>query len=86
MDGIPVPTGGPSGSTGTAPLPAESEQTEAIRAAFQLDPQVTARPDGGRRDVIVVKTAQAAADPQLRSLHFPWQTSGVNWRQQEKLR
>ncbi|MGX4737763.1 hypothetical protein [Kitasatospora griseola] len=83
-DPTPAPT--PSGSTGTAPPPAESEQTKAIRAACQLDLQVTARPDGGWRDVIVVKTAQAAADPQLKSLHFLWQASGVNWRQQEKLR
>ncbi|GAA5001201.1 ricin-type beta-trefoil lectin domain protein [Kitasatospora paranensis] len=42
-----------------------------------VDLQVTARPDGGWRDVIVVKTAQAAADPRLKSLHFPVATTGL---------
>ncbi|MFD7732768.1 ricin-type beta-trefoil lectin domain protein [Kitasatospora phosalacinea] len=42
-----------------------------------VDLQVTARSDGGWRDVVVVKTAQAAADPRLRELHFPIRTTGL---------
>jgi hypothetical protein len=42
-----------------------------------VDLQVTALPDGGWRDVIVVKTAAAAADPALRTLHFPTTVSGL---------
>ncbi|WP_280725350.1 ricin-type beta-trefoil lectin domain protein [Kitasatospora sp. MAA4] len=42
-----------------------------------VDLQVTADPQGGWRDVIVVKTAAAAADPALKSLHFPISTMGL---------
>ncbi|MGF1425069.1 ricin-type beta-trefoil lectin domain protein [Kitasatospora sp. LaBMicrA B282] len=42
-----------------------------------VDLQVTAEPDGGWRDVIEVKTAQAAADPVLAKLHFPITTTGL---------
>ncbi|MEV4611829.1 ricin-type beta-trefoil lectin domain protein [Kitasatospora sp. NPDC049258] len=42
-----------------------------------VDLQVSALPDGGWRDVIVVRTAAAAADPRLKSLHFPVQTTGL---------
>ncbi len=42
-----------------------------------VDLQVSALPDGGWRDVIVVKTAAAAADPRLRTLHFPVKAAGL---------
>ncbi|WP_051738420.1 ricin-type beta-trefoil lectin domain protein [Kitasatospora setae] len=42
-----------------------------------VDLRVTARPDGGWRDVIVVRTARAAADPRLKSLRFALKTTGV---------
>ncbi|GAA2842194.1 hypothetical protein GCM10010441_77920 [Kitasatospora paracochleata] len=43
-----------------------------------VDLQVTALSTGGWRDVIVVKTAAAAADPKLKSLHFPVKTQGLD--------
>ncbi|MFD0568315.1 hypothetical protein ACFQ0T_02260 [Kitasatospora gansuensis] len=36
-----------------------------------VDLQVSALPSGGWRDVVIVHTAAAAADPALRTLHFP---------------
>ncbi|BAJ27138.1 MULTISPECIES: hypothetical protein [Kitasatospora] len=42
-----------------------------------VDLQVTALPQGGWRDVIIVKTAAAAADPALRTLHFPLSGNGL---------
>lgn len=42
-----------------------------------VDLLVTALATGGWRDVIVVKTAAAAADPRLKSLHFPVKADGL---------
>ena len=42
-----------------------------------VDLQVTALTNGGWRDVIVVKTAAAAANPKLAKLHFPLSTTGL---------
>ena len=42
-----------------------------------VDLQVTALTNGGWRDVIVVKTAAAAANPKLAKLHFPISTTGL---------
>ncbi|MFJ5921927.1 ricin-type beta-trefoil lectin domain protein [Kitasatospora sp. NPDC092948] len=66
----------------TAPFPLPAPTLNGATATYasvlpDVDLQVTARPDGGWRDVIVVKTAQAAADQRLKSLHFPLQTNGV---------
>ncbi|MEV7179978.1 ricin-type beta-trefoil lectin domain protein [Kitasatospora sp. NPDC093679] len=43
-----------------------------------VDLQLTALPDGGWRDVVVVRTAAAAADPRLKRLHFPVRTTGLS--------
>ncbi|MFF8770355.1 ricin-type beta-trefoil lectin domain protein [Kitasatospora sp. NPDC015120] len=43
-----------------------------------VDLQLTALTDGGWRDVIVVRTAEAAADPALRTLRFPLKAEGLN--------
>ncbi|MDH6130802.1 hypothetical protein P3T37_000169 [Kitasatospora sp. MAA4] len=43
-----------------------------------VDLQVTALPTGGWRDVIVVRTAAAAAGPQLKNLHFPVSSTGLS--------
>ncbi|KJK54872.1 VCBS repeat-containing protein, partial [Saccharothrix sp. ST-888] len=43
-----------------------------------VDLQVTALPAGGWRDVIIVRTAAAAADPRLKSLRFPVKAEGLN--------
>ncbi|RKE18303.1 ricin-type beta-trefoil lectin domain protein [Streptomyces sp. TLI_171] len=66
----------------TAPFPLPKPTLDGATATYgsvlpDVDLQVTARPDGGWRDVIVVKTAAAAADPRLKSLHFPLSTSGL---------
>ncbi|WP_149038360.1 RICIN domain-containing protein [Kitasatospora sp. MBT63] len=43
-----------------------------------VDLQLTALPDGGWRDVIVVRTAAAAADPKLKQLRFPVKATGLS--------
>ncbi|GAA1392372.1 hypothetical protein GCM10009639_23880 [Kitasatospora putterlickiae] len=43
-----------------------------------VDLQLTALPDGGWRDVIVVRTAAAAANPALKTLRFPLKAEGLN--------
>ncbi|GJF29226.1 hypothetical protein KNE206_19260 [Kitasatospora sp. NE20-6] len=43
-----------------------------------VDLELTALPDGGWRDVFVVRTAAAAADPRLKSIHFPITAAGLN--------
>ncbi|RAJ33557.1 concanavalin A-like lectin/glucanase superfamily protein [Kitasatospora sp. SolWspMP-SS2h] len=65
-----------------APFPLPKPTLNGATATYasvlpDVDLRVTARPDGGWRDVIVVKTAQAAADPKLKTLHFPLETDGV---------
>ncbi|MFE2723384.1 ricin-type beta-trefoil lectin domain protein [Kitasatospora sp. NPDC059327] len=42
-----------------------------------VDLQLTALPVGGWRDVIVVRTPQAAANPALKTLHFPLSGQGL---------
>lgn len=42
-----------------------------------VDLQVTALADGGWREVVVVRTAKAAADPRLKELRFPVRTNGL---------
>ncbi|MEU8512046.1 RICIN domain-containing protein [Kitasatospora sp. NPDC048722] len=42
-----------------------------------VDLQVTALPVGGWRDVIVVRTPEAAANPALKTLHFPLTAQGL---------
>ncbi|WP_457032120.1 ricin-type beta-trefoil lectin domain protein [Kitasatospora sp. P5_F3] len=60
------------------PKPTLSGSTATYASVLpDVDLEVTARPDGGWRDVIVVKTPQAAADPRLATLHFPLQTTGL---------
>ncbi|GLW54081.1 ricin-type beta-trefoil lectin domain protein [Kitasatospora phosalacinea] len=66
----------------SAPFPLPKPTLDGPTATYasvlpDVDLLVTARPDGGWRDVIVVKTAQAAADPRLKSLRFPLETTGV---------
>ncbi|MFI8910579.1 ricin-type beta-trefoil lectin domain protein [Streptomyces sp. NPDC053513] len=43
-----------------------------------VDLRMTALADGGWREVVVVKTAKAAADPRLKQLRFPVRTTGLN--------
>ncbi|MFD8482774.1 ricin-type beta-trefoil lectin domain protein [Kitasatospora sp. NPDC059673] len=66
----------------SSPFPLPTPTLDGATAVYasvlpDVDLRVTAHPDGGWRDVIVVKTAQAAADPRLKSLHFPLQTTGM---------
>ncbi|MFJ3902918.1 ricin-type beta-trefoil lectin domain protein [Streptomyces sp. NPDC090025] len=42
-----------------------------------VDLKVTALADGGWREVVVVRTAKAAADPRLAELRFPVRTDGL---------
>ncbi|MFF2954942.1 ricin-type beta-trefoil lectin domain protein [Kitasatospora sp. NPDC057965] len=43
-----------------------------------VDLQLTALTDGGWRDVIVVRTTEAAASPALKTLRFPIKAAGLN--------
>ncbi|GAA1946194.1 hypothetical protein GCM10009738_19450 [Kitasatospora viridis] len=67
----------------TAPFPLPAPSVSGATATYSgvltsdVDLQVTALPDGGWRDVIVVKTAAAAANPALESLNFPIAASGL---------
>ncbi|WP_245194845.1 ricin-type beta-trefoil lectin domain protein [Kitasatospora phosalacinea] len=66
----------------TAPFPLPAPTLDGATATYasvlpDVDLRVTARPDGGWRDVLVVRTAAAAADPRLKSLRFPLSTSGL---------
>ncbi|WP_198045699.1 ricin-type beta-trefoil lectin domain protein [Kitasatospora mediocidica] len=63
----------------TLPKPTLSGATATYAGVLtpDVDLQVTADPQGGWRDVIVVKTAAAAANPALTSLHFPISTTGL---------
>lgn len=62
------------------PTPTISGDTATYAGVLtsDVDLQVSALPDGGWRDIIVVKTAAAAANPALKSLHFPIATSGLS--------
>ncbi|MFJ8442616.1 ricin-type beta-trefoil lectin domain protein [Kitasatospora griseola] len=66
----------------TAPFSLPKPTLNGSKATYasvlpDVDLEVTARSDGGWREVIVVKTAQAATDPRLKSLRFPVQTAGL---------
>nr|WP_202523942.1 ricin-type beta-trefoil lectin domain protein [Kitasatospora sp. SID7827] len=66
----------------SAPFPLPKPTLDGATATYasvlpDVDLRVTARPDGGWRDVIVVRTARAAADPRLKSLRFALQAVGV---------
>ncbi|WP_329562236.1 RICIN domain-containing protein [Kitasatospora sp. NBC_01266] len=71
------------GSPFTLPKPTLSGSTATYSGVLgpDVDLQVTAEPDGGWRDVIVVRTATAAADPALTKLHFPLTTTGLQTAQ-----
>ncbi|MEV7356403.1 ricin-type beta-trefoil lectin domain protein [Kitasatospora sp. NPDC091276] len=73
------------GSPFTLPRPELAGSTATYRGVLgpDVDLQVTARPDGGWRDVIVVRTAAAAADPALARLHFPLSADGLSAHQDE---
>ncbi|GAA2835761.1 hypothetical protein GCM10010441_70240 [Kitasatospora paracochleata] len=62
---LPAPTLSGATATYTGVLP-------------DVDLQVTATPGGAWRDVIVVHTAAAAANPQLKRLHFPIKADGLS--------
>ncbi|MBV2156703.1 LamG domain-containing protein, partial [Kitasatospora sp. SUK 42] len=67
----------------TAPFALPAPTLDGASATYpnvlpDVDLQVTALPTGGWRDVIVVRTAQAAADPRLKNLHFPISADGLN--------
>ncbi|MFD8081625.1 ricin-type beta-trefoil lectin domain protein [Kitasatospora sp. NPDC059722] len=49
-----------------------------------VDLQVTALPVGGWRDVIVVRTAEAAANPALKTLRFPLTAQGLTVASDDK--
>ncbi|WP_328940565.1 ricin-type beta-trefoil lectin domain protein [Streptomyces sp. NBC_00250] len=60
------------------PKPALSGATATYaRVLPDVDLKVTALADGGWREVVVVKTAKAAADPRLKELRFPVRTNGL---------
>ncbi|MER7759224.1 ricin-type beta-trefoil lectin domain protein [Streptomyces sp. NPDC097619] len=60
------------------PKPSLSGDTATYAGVLpDVDLKVTALKDGGWREVIVVKTAEAAADPRLASLRFPVRTKGL---------
>ncbi|MCX4749822.1 hypothetical protein OG455_30635 [Kitasatospora sp. NBC_01287] len=64
----------------TLPKPTLSGDTATYPGVLgpDVDLQVTALPTGGWRDVIVVKTAAAAARPELKKLHFPVSGGGLS--------
>ncbi|MFD8009135.1 ricin-type beta-trefoil lectin domain protein [Streptomyces sp. NPDC058955] len=67
----------------TAPFPLPAPTLDGDTATYaevlpDVDLLVTALPDGGWRDVIVVRTAAAAADPRLKRLHFPVFAKGLS--------
>ncbi|MFB8044423.1 ricin-type beta-trefoil lectin domain protein [Streptomyces hydrogenans] len=66
----------------SAPFPLPAPTLDGDTAVYaevlpDVDLRITALPDGGWRDVIVVRTAEAAADPRLRKLHFPVSAQGL---------
>ncbi|MER7952438.1 ricin-type beta-trefoil lectin domain protein [Streptomyces sp. NPDC096079] len=66
----------------SAPFPLPAPRVEGDTAVYasvlpDVDLRVTALPDGGWRDVIVVHTAAAAGRAELRKLHFPVRTRGL---------
>lgn len=60
------------------PKPTVSGATATYTGVLpDVDLQMTALPTGGWRDVIVVRSADAAANPALKTLHFPIHTEGL---------
>lgn len=63
----------------TLPAPTLAGDTATYPAVLpDVDLQLTALPDGGWRDVVIVRTATAAADPKLKTLHFPLSATGLS--------
>ena len=63
----------------TLPAPALDGATATYADVLPgVDLQLTALPVGGWRDVIVVHTAEAAANPALKTLRFPVTAQGLN--------
>ncbi|MEV0451872.1 ricin-type beta-trefoil lectin domain protein [Streptomyces sp. NPDC050600] len=61
------------------PKPVLSGATATYASVLpDVDLTVTALADGGWREVVVVKTAKAAADPRMKTLRFPVRTTGLN--------
>ncbi|MFF2660451.1 ricin-type beta-trefoil lectin domain protein [Kitasatospora sp. NPDC058032] len=66
-----------------APFPLPKPTLDGATATYPdvlpgVDLQLTALTDGGWRDVIVVRTAEAAAGPALKALRFPIKAEGLN--------
>ncbi|KDN80515.1 LamG-like jellyroll fold domain-containing protein [Kitasatospora cheerisanensis] len=63
----------------TLPAPSLAGATATYANVLpDVDLVVSALSNGGWRDVIVVKTAAAAADPRLKTLHFPMSVTGLS--------
>ncbi len=68
----------------TAPFPLPVPTLSGATATYagvltpDVDLQVTALPTGGWRDVVIVRTAAAAANPALKTLHFPISATGLS--------
>ncbi|MFD7645814.1 hypothetical protein ACFV4P_34830, partial [Kitasatospora sp. NPDC059795] len=67
----------------TAPFTLPTPSIDGATATYanvlpDVDLQVSALSNGGWRDVIVVKTATAAADPRLKTLHFAISATGLS--------
>ncbi|MFF7634313.1 hypothetical protein ACFZB9_14330 [Kitasatospora sp. NPDC008050] len=74
-DGMKLVTGAPF----ALPAPALSGDTATYTNVLpDVDLKLTATPLGGWRDVLIVHTAQAAADPALNTIHFPLQATGLS--------
>ncbi|ARF78097.1 ricin-type beta-trefoil lectin domain protein [Kitasatospora aureofaciens] len=66
------------GAPFSLPKPALNGDTATYANVLpDVDLQVTALPVGGWRDVIVVRTAKAAANPALKTLRFPITSQGL---------
>ncbi|MFD5563543.1 LamG-like jellyroll fold domain-containing protein [Kitasatospora griseola] len=67
----------------TAPFTLPAPSLDGATATYanvlpDVDLVVSALSNGGWRDVIVVKTAAAAANPRLKTLHFPMSVTGLS--------
>lgn len=74
-DGMKLVTGAPF----PLPVPTLSGDTATYTNVLpDVDLKLTATPLGGWRDVLIVRTAQAAANPSLSTIHFPLQATGLS--------